>query len=403
MEKKTDNIKKQITENNLKKNKDNIIEDDFWDDNIELNNDFKKYNINININTPKQNIIIKDNKIKDTNTSIILKKIQKDKVYYNNYFNKKAKSSKKPNSKIKLHKCSSASNVSSKNMKNKRFNKLYEEGLISIKKRMEKSMEEKIKRENEYKNYSYSPVLYTHSPLGKNHKKNKNNEKKTTESNKKKIIINKNKFNDIYERNKKWKETIEDRNIKQRMLKKKNTETKIKFKPIINDCIMKTDEEFINKNSIEYQAFIDKINVIKNKENIYGKNQKKNNVYRYGNNIKTKNKPKYSLEFKNKNKNVLKDNKIKEMNKIKSFNNRKIFNINKCRKKYGLSEFFNINNYDTIINKDNGNGLNSNNKELDVNELYFKQQIFNNQLESSIGIKQTCFNFNDALLKLMKK
>ena len=60
------------------------------------------------------------------------------------------------------------------------------------------------------------------------------------------------------------------------MLKKKNTEAKIKFKPIINDCIMKTDEEFINKNSIEYQAFIDKINVKKNKENIYGKNKNEN-------------------------------------------------------------------------------------------------------------------------------
>ena len=98
------------------------------------------------------------------------------------------------------------------------------------------------------------------------------------------------------------------------------------------------------------------------------------------------------------------------MNKFKSFNNREIFNINNCRKKYGLNDFFNNDN--EIItcknNEDendifNENDLLSNKKNSDLNELFFKQQIFNTPSDSSNRMKQTCFNFNDALFKLVGK
>jgi hypothetical protein len=420
MEKETDN---KIIENSKKKDstkKNNISEDDFWNDKMELNIDFTQYNNinnNINISTPNNHnkeSIIKDNLIKDPNVSIIIKKVQKMNMNLNNYYNIISKSSKKnkSNSKIKLHYNSSMSNIKSSDLKNERFSKLYEEGIISMKRREEQSMEAKIKKENEYKKYSYSPLFIKNKRNIKNNG-NKKEGKKDIEKIKKEEKTDRIRCNDIYERNKLWKKTIEDKNTKQRLLEKKKTETNIKFKPAINDCIMKTDEDFINKNSIEYQAFIDKINFKKNKENIfnvYGKNQRNNIIPK--NNIKTnKNKTKNSFGIVNKknvnNNNIDKIQKInqnKEMKKLKSFNNRNIFNINNCRKQYGLSDFFNSN-YDTLINNDNDkdgdyiNGFLSSKKVQDYNELYFRQDIFNHPVELKNGIKQTYFTFNDALLK----
>ena len=409
MKKNSNIIKINKSNYNFEKLKESIeIEDEFWkEDEIDINYyDYKNNINNKNSNKNKNKQIIKENNIiKNTNKSIIIKKALNDKLYYNNYFGKINNRIKKSNNPIKIRKSGSAVDINSKNVKTKRFDKLYQEGLISIKKRVERSMEEKIKKENEYKKYSFSPIFYSHSPIG-----GKNiGKKKQINENKDKIISNQNKISDIYERNRKWQKTIEDKNIKQRLLKKKNTETKINFKPLINDCIMKTDESFINKNSIEYQAFIEKLNLIKNKENIYGQNQKNNN--NFYNNYNTKPKPRYSIEISKKNKSNKNKENIKEMNKFKSFNNRSIFNILSCRSKYGLNDFFNSNNYDTISSKNNignnynfnGNDLLNNKKQSDMNELFFNQQAFNSQQVSTNRMKQTCFNFNDALLKLNGK
>jgi len=379
--------KKPSNKNKIKK------EDEFWEDNFEINEEFQNYNINTNKH--KNNIKNKNN-IKDINSSIIINKALNSKIKYNNYFSR-IKCGKKLNNKINSQKCKSA--------EKNRFNKLYLEGLVSIKKRIQKSMEQKIKKENEYKKYSFSPKLYTHSPI-KSNKKNENKHNKHQSIDYNKNNNSKYKNNDIYERNKKWKKNIEDKKTKQRILKKKNTELKRKVKPMINDCIMKTDESFINKNSIEYQAFIDKVNIMKNKENIYGKNERNSNLYK-------NNKIKYSIELKKRN--IIKNNKIKEMKKFKSFNNREIYNINICRKKYGLNEFFNSNNYETILCQNNDkNNFNYNNKflidqrGLDMNEQFFMQQIFKSSETDSINtinsiMRQSCFNFNDALKKLAGK
>ena len=169
---------------------------------------------------------------------------------------------------------------------------------------------------------------------------------------------------------------------------------------MIKYCIMKIDDSFINKNSIEYQAFIEKVKIIKNKENIYGKNQRNNLIF-------VKIKTKCSMELKKRN--IIKNNKIKEMNRFKSFNNREVFNICNCRKKYGLNDFFNSNDYETNKNNKNNNficnenDLLSDKKNSDMNELFFKQQIFNSSHEPTDKMRQTCFNFNDALLKLVGK
>ena len=374
------------------KKSDNLELSDFWDDKIEFTNNIK----NNNIKTNKHNNIKKKDNNKNINSSIIINKVNDAKIHYNNYCNKITKNSKV--AKNKIQKSRSEINLFPKNLNNKRFYKLYSDGLLSMKIRIEKSMEEKRKKENEYKNYSYSPKLNSHSPIIRN--KSNKKEKQFIEKNNNIKSKNKIKNNDIYERNKKWKKTIEEKNIKKILLKSKNIETKKNFKPMINDCIMKTDESFINKNSIEYQAFIEKVKIIKNKENIYGKNQRNNLIF-------VKNKTKCSIELKKRN--IIKNNKIKEMNRFKSFNNREVFNICNCRKKYGLNDFFNSNDYETNKNNKNNNfifnenDLLSDKKNSDMNELFFKQQIFNSSHEPTDKMRQTCFNFNDALLKLVGK
>ena len=361
---------------------------DFWEDDIKLNNYSQKDNIKINNKANFNN----KNIIKNINSTIIIKKAKDEKTHYQNYFNRLIKRRKKSTNKIQ--KCCSEADLFPKNCENKRYNKLYFEGLISMKARLEKSMEEKRKRDDEYKKYSYSPILYTHSSKNKNEKNKIQNQSIEQNKNNKILIKNKNKLNNIYERNKRWKENIEEKN-KKKLLKTKKIETNAKFTPSINDCIMKTDESFINKNSIEYQAFIEKLNLKQIKDNLYGKNHKNN--YRYDK-IKIKN----SLEVKKKN--LM--NKNKEMNRFRSFNNREIYNIFNCRKKYGLNDFFNNNDYETTNNKYffNDNDLLSN-KKLDLNELFFRQKIFNSPppLELNNRKRQTFFNFNDALFKLVGK
>ena len=385
-------VNKQIKYNEEKKS-DNIEIEEFWEDKIEFVNNFKKNNIK----KKKQNNLKNNDISKNINSSIIIKNANNTIIHYNNYYNEITKKNKIQ--KNKKHKSSSEINLLSKNINNKRFYKLYSEGLLSMKIRIEKSIEEKRKKDNEYKNYSYSPKLNTHSPLNRI----KINKKERQSIDKNNINIKPNneiKKNDIYERNKKWKKTIEEKNIKKRILKSKKLETKKIFKPLINDCIMKTDESFINKNSIEYQAFIEKVKIIKSKENIYTKNQRNNLIFR-------KNKTNYSIGVKKRN--IIKNKKIKAMNKFKSFNNREVFNICNCRKKYGLNDFFNSNDYKTNKNNKNNkyickeNYLLSNEKKPDMNELFFKQQIFNSSHEQTDKMRQTCFNFNDALLKLFGK
>ena len=376
------------SKNNEEKKCDIIkSKNDFWGDDIKLNNYSQKDNIKIN----NKNNFNNKNIIKNINSTIIIKKSKDEKTHYQYYFNRLTKRKKKKINKIQKS-CSEA-NLFPKNFENKRYNKLYFEGLISMKVKLEKSMEEKRKKDDEYKNYSYSPILYTHSSKIKNEKKKNQNKSINKNNNNKLNLKNRNKLNDIYERNKIWKQNIEAKN-KKKILKTKKIETNAKFTPSINDCIMKTDESFINKNSIEYQAFIEKLNLKQIKENLYAKNQRNN--FRYD-----KNKIKNSIEVKKKN--AINNNKNREMKRFRSFNNREIYNIFNCRKKYGLNDFFNGNEYETTSNNYffNDNELLPN-KKLDLNDLFFRQKILNSP-PLELSNRQTCFNFNDALFKLVGK
>lgn len=409
MEKETESI--LISNIRKKENNNKKKEDDFWYDKIEVDLDVNKSN-NINYSSNNVNESFSKSQIKNltqnenSSNNIIIPKnkmiktnIQKLKMNLNNYSIKKFKYSKKQMNKIKLYKRASEANAKSDIFKNQKKNKLYEDGLISMKKKREKSIEAKIKKENEYKNYSFSPSINTNAPSFKNNGYY-NQQKKAIENSKQEEKTERYRKKNIYERNKIWKQNIEEKKRKQIMMRLKKSEQKIQFKPSINDCIMKTDEDFINKNSIEYQAFMDKNNIKKIKENIYGGcGHYSKNFIASNNQIKHNSKLKFSSGLKEKT-NI--NNKNQDNNKKQISNNKKIFDIKSCREKYGLCDFFQNNNNESIINKDSEkkSDLLSGKRGNDINTSSFSQDISKSPIESIACNKQTYFNFMDALLKI---
>ena len=179
-----------------------------------------------------------------------------------------------------------------KDNKRKWIDKLYENGINSMKDREEKTNKEKIKKENEYLQYSFSPIInrnstYTNIFKNKNFYTNTSNikSKRTVNSNR-----NRNKSNNkndlsfskttIYERNKKWKNLVEEKNNKLKIKIKNNilNDSDYCFTPNLNNNIMETDISFIGKHMIEYETFLDKYNYSKYKKNLDKINYKKKNI-----------------------------------------------------------------------------------------------------------------------------
>ena len=178
-----------------------------------------------------------------------------------------------------------------KNNKRKWVDKLYENGINSIKLKQEKYNNEKMKNENEYLKYSYSPninrnISYTNIFKSKNYSTNFSNTKNTKSLN---INSNRNRSGSsyksipktsIYERNIKWKNIIEEKNKKLKEKLKNNilNESDYNFSPNLNNSIMQTDMSFIKNNMIEYETFLDKYNYSKYKKKLDKVNYRKTNI-----------------------------------------------------------------------------------------------------------------------------
>ena len=135
-----------------------------------------------------------------------------------------------------------------KNNTRKRCTELYLKGLNSIKQKEQNFLDHKKIKETEYKKYSYSPIL--------NHPLKKSNSSVFTN------YFGNNTNLNIYERQKKWKENIDIKNKRKKNEKECISIESLNFSPVLNSQILKTDISFINKNSIEYTTFLQKINVI---------------------------------------------------------------------------------------------------------------------------------------------
>jgi hypothetical protein len=175
-----------------------------------------------------------------------------------------------------------------KDNKRKWVDRLYEKGINSIKQKEEIVRNQKIKLDNEYLKYSYSPLVnsnYTYTNFYKTKNSSKNSSISTKRNNTNTKSKNKESLSDfktsMYERNIKWKELIEKKNNKLKsQLNDDNSlnDSNNYFSPNINDNIMKTDISFIGKHIIEYETFMDKFNYKKYKNRIDKVNYRKNNI-----------------------------------------------------------------------------------------------------------------------------
>ena len=174
-----------------------------------------------------------------------------------------------------------------KDNKRKWVDKLYEKGINSIKQKEEIIRNQKIKLDNEYLKYSYSPLLnsnYTYTNFYKTKNSSKNSSITTNRNNTNTKSKNKESLSEfktsVYDRNKKWKELIEKKQNKLKSQLDDNSlnESNNYFSPNINDNIMKTDISFIGKHIIEYETFMDKFNYKKYKNRLDKVNYRKSNI-----------------------------------------------------------------------------------------------------------------------------
>ena len=174
-----------------------------------------------------------------------------------------------------------------KDNKRKWVDRLYEKGMNSIKKKEEIIRNERLKLENEYLKYSFSPILnhnYSYTNFTKTKNSSINSSSATNGKNLNLNLKNKESLSDfktkVYERNKNWKNLIEKKNNKLKEEIKYNSmnNNNCYFSPILNDNVMETDISFIGKNIIEYESFLDKYNYKKYKKSLDKVNYRKINI-----------------------------------------------------------------------------------------------------------------------------
>ena len=315
--------------------------------NEEKNNEYKKFythNKNNNIKnsfsfSPQINsnslLLANNNPIKtferltklslkeEKNKSEILLKRKYDEKQYDSYnldLNKKNKNYKYSPKKYKI---------------NKRAISLYNKGIENMNNKKKIYDINNLKKENLYQNFTYRPKINT------SFSSYNNNNNKSVDS--------------VYVRNKKWLKNKENKNEieKNKIEIKKNVYS---FKPNINHDIMKTDNEFIEKNKIEYVTFLNKLQENNKKINLINKYYNKNNNICNYNTYKTP--KKINLEFvieetDNSNKKSI---NICTKKIIKEKRNSKNIDLKGQREFYRTSDFFeNIltNNTSTVLNQEN--------------------------------------------------
>ena len=261
-----------------------------------------------------------------------------------------------------------------KNNKRIWVDKLYEKGIKSIKQKQEKMRNEKIKKETEYLKYSYSPIVnrnhsYTSMFKRKNYSTNFTYNKNNSNNNN--LSISK---TNIYERNKKWKNAIEEKNskLKTKLNNSILNDSNYCFSPNLNNNIMDTDISFIGKNIIEYETFLDRYNYSKYKKKLDKINYRKSNIP--PRQIYQK---KLVVEFVSE----CDSNCQTNSGTIKlSCDKRPIDEIHKNREKLKINDFFgnNVKLQSNVFFKDNINNNNNNNdKNKNKNEYSFFDKNLN--------------------------
>ena len=277
-----------------KKKKDKEEDNLYVEDDKKKNEQYKRYYNPHNCKSRNNSFLFKPkinnkskliaSKLKTNSTERLFTLSLKQKEYLNTIFQKRRKEQElnlkieKEKQMFKMNGYTYKPNV--KNNKRKWIDKLYQKGINSIKKKEEEIKKEKILNENEYLQYSFSPMInhnYSYSYL------NKSNGISIDSSNMKNVpkrIYRNYSFNSTYIKNSKFNKTgVYERNINwQKLVEKKKEELRQKLNNdslIIDEYnnnqqskieIMTTDVSFIKKNCIEYETFLDRFNskIIKN-------------------------------------------------------------------------------------------------------------------------------------------
>ena len=271
-----------------------------------------------------------------------------------------------------------------KNNKRKWVDNLYEKGINSIKKKEEIMRNERLKLEKEYLKYSFSPAVNRNYSYNCFSKTKNSSISSSLLTNGKKLDLNSNKKGNlsafttrVYERNKKWKDLLEKKNNKLKTFYRDNSINKkeCSFSPILNDTIMETDISFIGKNMIEYESFLYKYNLKKNKNSLDKINYRKINIP-----PKQIYPKKLVVEFVSECNSNLKTNS--ETIKI-TYDKRPINEIHKNRQKLKINDFFegDIKLQSNVYFK--GNILKNNeNKNIKKDKLnLYKNNNYNNKKE----------------------
>ena len=132
-----------------------------------------------------------------------------------------------------------------------KMNNLYLRGIEQKKKQQKKFSENKLKKENEYKQFSYKPKINKIIPYYSNKNKTKKslsiniNGSKIKNSNSKKEL----KISNIYEKNFEWKKKLEKENIKKKKINDEKINSICTFKPNLLDknIIPKINKKFLDK------------------------------------------------------------------------------------------------------------------------------------------------------------
>ena len=132
-----------------------------------------------------------------------------------------------------------------------KMNNLYLRGIEQKKKQQKIISENKLKKENEYKKFSYKPKINKIIPYYSNKNRTKKslniniNGSKIKNSDSKKEL----KAKSIYEKNFEWKKKLEKENIKKKKINDEKLNSICTFKPILLDknIIPKSNKKFLNK------------------------------------------------------------------------------------------------------------------------------------------------------------
>ncbi len=148
----------------------------------------------------------------------------------------------------------------------KRCNDLYNKGIENMIKRDQIYKETKMKKEEEYKNYSFKPKLIKNSPVI-----DQNTIIKPISP-----FKNNNNLNiDLYKKQTEWKKKLENENLRKKEIIEIEKNKNCTFKPEISHLNIQNDEKFIMKNIQQMNEYVNKRREILEKKKEYENYKKK--------------------------------------------------------------------------------------------------------------------------------